>query len=122
MFGQKQKKKKKIEDININNKFSRNIKNNQNIFENYSLNNEELKKKLSLDVIKNFYEEIKKRGYSSFIHNKESNTIFNRKYKRKYGTNSSQKILTPQNENKKNSLFLPIIKKKIPDSLDDKGL
>ena len=122
MFGQKQDKIKKIEDININNKFSRNIiKNNQNIFENYSLNNEELKKKLSLDVIKNFYEEIKKRGYSSFIHNKESNTIFNRKYKRKYGTNSSQKILTPQNENKKNSLFLPIIKKKIPDSLDDKG-
>ena len=116
-------------NLNINSKISRNIiKNfNENILGNYSINNEELKKKISIDVIKNFYEEIKKRGYSSFIHNKDSNTIFNRKYKRKYGSNSSQKIQkklkihTPKIENKKCSLMLPIIKKSNLILLDDKG-
>ena len=109
------KKKEIIE--NKNNKVYKNLK-NLNL-----INNEQLKKRLSSDVIKNFYKEIKKRGYSSFIHNKEYNTIFNRKYKRKYGKSSSQ-IITPKNniDSKKNSSLLPIINEKSNIFLSDKGM
>ena len=124
-YGIKTKGIKNINNVNINKELSKYIikkENKQNKekkdiyrkINNYNLmNNESLKKRLSSDVIKNFYQEIKKRGYSSFIPNKESNTIFNRKYRRKYGSNSSQNITPNININSNiNSCILPIINDK----------
>ena len=42
------------------------------------------KQKLISSIIKDFYKDIRLNGYTSFIHNKEINTVFNRKYKKKY--------------------------------------
>ena len=123
---------KNINNININKELSKyfikqELNHNENIYKKekiYNLiNDNKIKKSLSPDVIKNYYKEIKKRGYSSFIHNKEYNTIFNRKYKRKYGKSSSQ-IITPKNniDSKKNSSLLPIINEKSNIFLSDKGM
>ena len=42
------------------------------------------KKTLISNIIKDFYKGIRLNGYTSFIHNKEINTIFMRKYNKKY--------------------------------------
>ena len=42
------------------------------------------KKKLISSIIKDFYKDIRLNGYTSFIHNKDNNTIFMRKYNKKY--------------------------------------
>ena len=42
------------------------------------------KKKLISSIIKDFYKDIRLNGYSSFIHNKEINTVFMRKFNKKY--------------------------------------
>ena len=63
---------------------------------------------------------LKNRGYSSFVRNKKSNTILNRKNKRKYLSNFSISVSTSvanqnkseQNQNKKISAKLPLIKDK----------
>ena len=112
--------------MNANEELAKYIKNkeiNKNIKKFNLLNNEEIKKKLSSDVIKNFYKEIKQRGYSCVIPNKDKNTIFNRKYRKKYGSCSPQRI----NPNKlidysnKNSCILPVINNKNSMILSDKG-
>ena len=82
-------KKKNINDIGI-----------INININKALDNKEENK--------NYYKE-KKRDYSSFIHNKGTNNIFIRKYRRKYGINTSL-IFNQKNKNKMS--ILPKINKK----------
>lgn len=122
---------KNINNVDINKELSKYMAKNKNNEKKYTnirninlMNKEEIKKRISPDVIKNFYNEIKKRGYSSFIHNKENNTIFTRKYRRKYGTNNSQ-VITPQNkiDSNRNSTILPIINEKNNNIIiSDKGL
>ena len=62
--------------------------NNSNIDSNFSSinrsENEKNKKSELFKDIKHFYKGIKNRGYSSLLRNKKSNTILNRKNKRKY--------------------------------------
>ena len=48
------------------------------------------KKKIISSIIKDYYKDIRLNGYSSFIHNKEINTIFMRKYNKKY--DSAEKV------------------------------
>ena len=42
------------------------------------------KQDLMSSIIKDFYKDIRLNGYISFIHNKEINTVFMRKYNKKY--------------------------------------
>ena len=110
---------KNINNVNINKALTKYIEENNEINKNankYDIvnnKNETIKQNICPDMIKKFYNEIKKRGYSCFIHNKEKNTIFNRKYKRKYGESSSL-ILNKKNRNNpnKNSEILPKIKER----------
>ena len=123
---------KNIKSVNVNDELVKYIKNKeikqhknelQNIQKYNLLNNNELKKKLSSNVVKNFYKEIKQRGYSSFIPNKDKNTIFNRKYRKKYGSSSPQKIDTSKlvDNPGKNSCILPLINDKCSFILSNKG-
>jgi hypothetical protein len=48
------------------------------------------KKKLISSIIKDFYKDIRLNGYSSFIHNKDINTLYMRKYNKKY--DSAEKV------------------------------
>ena len=68
------------------------------------------KKKISSEkiplIVKNYYSKIKKRGYIPLITNKESNTIFLRKYHKKY--NDVENELENKSTNK-NGNFLPRI-------------
>ena len=59
----------------INHRIERNIEKSVN-----SLN----KKVLISGIVKDFYKGIRLNGYSSFIHNKDKNTLFMRKYNKKY--------------------------------------
>ena len=43
-----------------------------------------MKKDVGKDMIKEYYNDIKMNGYSSFIPNKQVNTIFMRKFNQKY--------------------------------------
>jgi hypothetical protein len=87
-------KKKNMKDINIG---------IANININKALDNKDIK-----NEIKNYYID-KKRDYSSFIHDKGKNNIFIRKYRRKYGINTSL-IFNQKNQNKIS--VLPKINKK----------
>jgi hypothetical protein len=129
-FSQKTRELKTLKNNSINDFI---IKNNRDIDEinsliennNPSINNilEEDKKNKKIAIsnaIKDFYNNIKNRGYSSFVRNKKSNTILNRKNKRKYLSNFSVSVSTSvanqnkseQNQNKKISAKLPLIKDK----------
>ena len=88
---------------------------------NNNLEEDEKNKKIAIsNAIKDFYNNIKNRGYSSFVRNKKSNTILNRKNKRKYLSNFSVSVSTSvanqnkseHNQNKKISAKLPLIKDK----------
>ena len=48
------------------------------------------RRNLITSIIKDFYKGIRLNGYTSFIHNKEINTIFMRKYNKKY--DSAEKV------------------------------
>lgn len=67
---------------------------------------EKNKKEIIPKIVKNFYENKKIRGYISFIANKKSNTLFLRKYHKKYDKNI---LLTEDNEK-----ILPKIYKNLP--------
>ena len=95
--------------------------NNSNSINNISIiNRSEIEKKKKLEIssaVKNFYNGIKSRGYSSFIRNKKSNTILNRKNNRKYLSDSSilksksvnDKNIKDKNQSNNNYVKLPII-------------
>ena len=68
---------------------------------------EKSKKAVIPTMVKNFYENKKVKGYIPFIANKESNTLFLRKYHKKYNEN---KLHTEGNDEK----ILPIINKHMP--------
>ena len=124
-YGFKTKGIKNINSVNVNDELVKYIKNKEikkNIKKLNILNNDEIKKKLSSDVIKNFYKEIKQRGYSYVIPNKEKNTIFNRKYRKKYGSSSPQRINPDKlvDYSNKNSCILPVINNKNSMILSDK--
>ena len=65
-----------------------NTKNNDKNFE--KAINVVNKKKLISSIIKDFYKDIRLNGYSSFIHNKDINTLYMRKYNKKY--DSAEKV------------------------------
>ena len=66
------------------------------------------KKNLITGIIKDFYKDIRLNGYNSFIHNKEINTVFMRKYNKKY--DSAEKVFNNIKFNLlKRSDSLPII-------------
>ena len=65
-------------------------------------------KDISSNEIRNYYID-KKRDYSSLIHNKGKNSIFIKKYRRKYEINTSL-IFNQKNQNKIS--ILPKINKK----------
>ena len=62
------------------------------------------KKKIISTLVKNFYKDIKLNGYSPFIHNKEINTYFKKKFNKKYDR-------IEKDRNFKRSGSLPIIYK-----------
>ena len=62
------------------------------------------KKKIISTLVKNFYKDIKLNGYSPFIHNKEINTYFKKKFNKKYDS-------IEKGRNFKRSGSLPIIYK-----------
>ena len=67
---------------------------------------EQSKKAIIPQIVKNFYDNKKIKGYIPFIANKESNTVFLRKYHNKYNKN----ILHTEGNEKK----LPNIYKYMP--------
>ena len=99
--------------------------NNSNIDNNLSImNRNEIEKNKIIELsnaVKYFYNGIKSRGYSSFVRNKKSNTILNRKKKRKYLSDSSRtlpksvdnKYIISKVKSNKNNVKLPLIKDKI---------
>ena len=129
-FSQKTRELKTLKNNSINDFIIKNNRDNDEINSliennNPSINNilEEDKKNKKIAIsnaIKDFYNNIKNRGYSSFVRNKKSNTILNRKNKRKYLSNCSVSVSTSvanqnkseQNQNKKISAKLPLIKDK----------
>ena len=129
-FNQKTRELKTLKNNSINDFIIKNNRDNDEINSliennNPSINNilEEDKKNKKIAIsnaIKDFYNNIKNRGYSSFVRNKKSNTILNRKNKRKYLSNFSISVSTSvanqnkseQNQNKKISAKLPLIKDK----------
>ena len=120
LYGKKTNGIQNISNVNINKALSRYIC-KQDITN--EKNKEDIKKRVSPDVIKSFYNKLKKRGYSSFIPNKQNNTIFTRKYRRKYGSeNSSINTYKYDIESNKYPSALPIINEKYNDLLKDKGI
>jgi CRP-like cAMP-binding protein len=128
-FGQKTRELKYLKNVNINgnalndNKTNNNnvslIDNNESNINNINIEEEQKNKKIAIsNAIKNFYNEIKNRGYSSIVRNKKSNTILNRKNKRKYLSNfvsvstSNNQNKSTENQFKKISVKLPLIKDK----------
>ena len=129
-FSQKTRELNTLKNNSINDFIIKNNRDNDEINSliennNPSINNilEEDKKNKKIAIsnaIKDFYNNIKNRGYSSFVRNKKSNTILNRKNKRKYLSNFSISVSTSvanqnkseQNQNKKISAKLPLIKDK----------
>ena len=95
--------------------------NNSNSINNITIINKsekEKNKKIEIsNAVKNFYNVIKSRGYSSFVRNKKSNTILNRKNNRKYLSDSSilksksmnNKNIIEKNKSNQNYVKLPII-------------
>ena len=88
------------------------------------MNRNEIEKNKIIELsnaVKYFYNGIKSRGYSSFVRNKKSNTILNRKKKRKYLSDSSRllpksvdnKYIISKVKSNKNNVKLPLIKDKI---------
>ncbi len=69
---------------------------------------EKTKKAIIPKIVKNFYENKKNKGYISFITNKQSNTIFLKKYGKKYDSNELYKNNVHTEENGK---YLPKIYK-----------
>ena len=124
-FGQKTRELKKLNSISINEYLKNDGENKEKNFfiENYdsiinNLEEDEKKRKLVIsNAIKDFYKGIRNRGYSSFVRNKKSNTILNRKNKRKYLPDCSESVSTlvanqnmnGKNKSKKISAKLPLI-------------
>ena len=85
-FGQKTRELKYLKNVNINgnalndNKTNNNnvslIDNNESNINNINIEEEQKNKKIAIsNAIKNFYNEIKNRGYSSIVRNKKSNRL-----------------------------------------------
>ena len=108
-----------LNDNKTNNNNVSLIDNNESNINNINIEEEQKNKKIAIsNAIKNFYNEIKNRGYSSIVRNKKSNTILNRKNKRKYLSNfvsvstSNNQNKSTENQFKKISVKLPLIKDK----------
>ena len=69
--------------------------NNSNDLNLFNKNHTKSQKELIPDIIKNYYNDKKIKGYASLIPNKESNTLFLRKYHKKYNR-SEQNLKTPE--------------------------
>ena len=74
-------------EINRSNNFYKKLKSRNIVI------NDEIKKKLSPELIKSFYKAMKIRGYSSYIPNKDTNTLLKRKFRKKYRNNSETDIV-----------------------------
>lgn len=128
-FGQKTRELKNLKNISINDYIEQNDKDktknislidSTNLISNSIDENEKNKKFKLSNAIKEFYNAIKSRGYSSFVRNKKSNTILNRKNKRKYISDFSilesksvvNKDKSEKHPEKKIQSILPIIKDK----------
>ena len=128
-FGQKTRELKSLKHVSINGCVEQNEKDkskndslidSSNLFSNSIDENKKNKKFELSNAIKEFYNSIKNRGYSSFVRNKKSNTILNRKNKRKYLSNFSifeSKSVVNRDKSEKHSetkspSILPIIKDK----------
>ena len=126
-LGLKTRELKKLKNISINDFI---VKRNKDGSEKNSLSNnfdsnannkveDSKNKKIAITkAIKDFYNEIRSRGYSSFVKNKKANTILNRRKKRKYLCNCSLSVSSSvanlnkseKHELKKISAKLPLIK------------
>ena len=108
----------KEDEINISNKkrFSNNNNNttySSHIPKMFNLKSKEKIKGHINDKIKQFYNDIKSKGYLSLVHNTENNTFFTRKYNPKYisalKTNKFYMNNASQTEFEKHTKFLPAI-------------
>ena len=88
--------------INQKTKYSGSITktSNSNNFKNH-FNQKKLNGKIP-EIIKDYYLQIKKRGYVPFIANKESNTLFLRKYHKKYNDTGNENYDKCQDKNGNN--------------------
>ena len=107
----------KLPKLNIgfnSNNLNMNLNNNRN----YATNSividkkiEKTKKSIIPQMVKNFYDDKKNKGYIPFIANKNSNTLFLKKYKKKYDKKESNKNIFHTEGNGK---YLPKISKYLP--------
>ena len=92
-----------IKNFKKQNNFSKEFRNKLNIIANKERSKNNIKEKnmeksmkvinkktLISNIVKDFYKGIRLNGYSSFIHNKDMNTVFMRKYNKKY--DSAEKV------------------------------
>ena len=102
-------KRLKIFAKNYQHKKNKNEKDNDNILDNIIIPIN--KKTLITSIIKEYYNNIKVSGYSSLISNKENNTVFQRRFNKKYSEpDQGNKIIV---HSKKSGTELPVIQTKV---------